>query len=350
MPANMSASSRALFTAIVAVLLLISSPVKAQEKPVLTIYTYDAFAADWGPGPKIKVVFEETCDCLLKFVSADSSIGALRKIQLEGVSTKADIVLGLDTNIAQAARETGLFIEHEITAENLTIPSPSNMQNQTDWQDKIFLPFDYSYFAFVYDKTKIKSVPASFEELAAMGDDFKIIIQDPRSSTPGLGLLLWIKSIYGEKSADIWKSIAPKILTITKGWSDSYGLFLKGEADMVLSYTTSPAYHLIAEGNNNYASATFQAGHYMQIEVAAIVKSSKNIQLARRFMQFMLSEEFQDIIPTTNWTYPVIKTKKGLPQGFKKLEVPAISLLMDGKVVEMSRKQWIDEWLAAIRR
>jgi thiamine transport system substrate-binding protein len=327
----------------------------AQEKPALTVYTYDAFAADWGPAPKVKKAFEEFCECQLNFVAADSSIGALRKVQLEGAKTKADIVLGLDTNIAEAARLTGLFANHNIATGNLSIPAIKNSPTDnktvgTTWSDKTFLPFDYSYFAFVYNKKKIQKVPASFEELASMPDDFKIVIQDPRSSTPGLGLLLWIKAIYGDDATKIWQSIAPKILTVTKGWSDSYGLFLKGEADMALSYTTSPAYHLIAEEDSNFASAQFAAGHYMQIEVAGILRSSQNKKLASEFMKFMLTDRFQNIIPTTNWTYPVVNTKKGLPDGFKSLAVPNISLLMDGKLIEAHRKQWIDEWLLAIKK
>ena len=327
----------------------------ANDKPILTIYTYDAFAADWGPAPKVKRAFEEFCECQLNFVAADSSIGALRKVQLEGANTKADIVLGLDTNIAEAARLTGLFAEYDFTPDNLSIPaigdlSTSNERAPSVWRDKTFLPFDYSYFAFVYNSKKIQTIPTSFEELAAMPDDFKIVIQDPRSSTPGLGLLLWIKTIHGDNAANIWQSIAPKILTVTKGWSDAYGLFLKGEADMALSYTTSPAYHLIAEDDSSFASARFSEGHYMQIEVAGIVKSSKNKVLANKFMKFMLDDRFQDIIPTTNWTYPVVNTKRGLPDGFKSLAVPDISLLMDGKSIEAHRKQWIDEWLQAIKR
>ncbi len=327
----------------------------AQDKPTLTIYTYDAFAADWGPAPKVKQAFEENCECSLNFVAADSSIGALRKTQLEGANTKADIVLGLDTNIAEAARLTGLFGEHNISPQNLAIPSIRDSQLSGDtyisgWTDKIFLPFDYSYFAFVYNKEKTANPPSTFEELAAKPDDFKIIIQDPRSSTPGLGLLLWIKSIYGKDAVKIWKSISPKILTVTKGWSDAYGLFLKGEADMVLSYTTSPAYHLIAENDTKFASADFINGHYMQIEVAGILKSSKNRKLARDFMKFMLTDRFQDIIPTTNWTYPVVKTKQGLPEGFNSLSVPTKSLLMKGKEVEAHRKQWIEDWLLAIKK
>lgn len=320
--------------------LLIAAPTIAADKPALTIYTYDAFAADWGPAPKIKEAFEKTCNCTLDFVAADSSIGALRKVQLEGTDTKADIILGLDTNIAEAARATGLFAEHGADTSKLDLPKT--------WTDKTFLPFDYSYFAFVYDTNIVKNPPKSFAELAAMPDDFKIVIQDPRSSTPGLGLVLWVRDVFGDKAPEYWKSIAPKILTVTKGWSDAYGLFLKNEADMVLSYTTSPAYHLIAEEKPNYASAAFSDGHYMQIEVAGILKSTKQPKLAAEFMQFMLSDGFQDIIPTTNWAYTVTKTEAGLPKGFDTLHLPEKPILLDGQDVEKNRKAYIEEWLNAI--
>ncbi len=64
-------------------------------------------------------------------------------------------------------------------------------------------------------------------------------------------------------------------MTVTKGWSEAYGLFLKGESDLVLSYTTSPAYHIIEEKKDNYAAANFSEGHYLQVEVAARTVASK---------------------------------------------------------------------------
>ena len=81
------------------------------DKPVLTIYTYDSFTSDWGPGPVIETKFEETCECDLQFVGLDSSIGILGRIKLEGPNTKADIALGLDTNLVHLAKETGYFSE-----------------------------------------------------------------------------------------------------------------------------------------------------------------------------------------------------------------------------------------------
>ena len=308
-------------------------------KPILTIYTYDAFAASWGPAPKIKEVFEKENNCTLKFVATSSSIGALRKIQLEGKNTKADILLGLDTSMAQIANKTGLFAKHRINTSMLNLP--------INYNDKIFLPFDYSYFAFVYDSEKIEHVPTSFDELASMPKDFKIVIQDPRSSTSGLGLLLWVKEIYGDNAKAYWKKLSPHILTITKGWSESYGLFLKAEADMVLSYTTSPAYHIVDENKTNYKSAYFTQGHYAQIEVAAMLKSSKNQVLGKKFLLFLLSHKFAEIIPTTNWAYPVIKTET-LPKAFDTLTVPKKVFLWSGVKVQKRRKAIINEWLESL--
>ncbi len=113
------------------------------------------------------------------------------------------------------------------------------------------------YFAFVHEKGL--TAPSNFRALAE--SDLKILIQDPRSSTPGLGLLLWVKAAYGDEAPAIWAGLADNIVTVTKGWSEAYGLFLEGEADMVLSYTTSPAYHLIAEEDASKRAAIFDEGH-----------------------------------------------------------------------------------------
>jgi len=328
-----------LYRPLFSILLMLSLLSAAEDKPTLTIYTYDSFAASWGPAPKIKEAFEKRYNCTLKFIAASSAIGALRKIQMEGDKSKADILLGLDTSIAQTAKESGLFAPHGIDTGRVSLP--------VVWDDDTFVPFDYSYFAFVYDSNRTKQVPDSFEALAAMPEGFKVVIEDPRSSTPGLGLLLWIKSLYGDKASDYWQRLRPHILTITKGWSEAYGLFLKGEADMVLSYTTSPAYHLIAEGKKQYHAAPFGA-HYGQIEVAAILKRASDKKLARAFLRFMLSDTFQDIIPTTNWTYPAVKTAKGVPEAFRTLYRPDKMLLMEGSRVKQQRKAYIEEWLKAI--
>ncbi|EIZ1337353.1 thiamine ABC transporter substrate binding subunit [Vibrio parahaemolyticus] len=304
----------------------------------LTIYTYDSFAADWGPGPKIEQAFEAKCGCDVNFVALDDGVSILNRLRLEGGNSKADIVLGLDNNLISEAKKTGLLTEHNVDTANTVLPN--------GWSDTTFVPYDYGYFAFVYNKEKLANPPKSMKELVETRDDLKVIYQDPRTSTPGQGLMLWMKSIYGDDVTQAWQKLASKTVTVTKGWSEAYSMFLNGESDLVLSYTTSPAYHLIAENDSKFATANFAEGHYMQVEVAAKVKGSKNSELADQFMNFILSNEFQSAMPTGNWMYPV--TDVELPKGFETLSVPSKSLSFSADEVAKMRKSWIREWQSAL--
>jgi len=315
--------------------LFLNLSAKAQDAASLNIYTYDSFASEWGPAPLLKEKFEKTCNCTINFIPNNSSIGALRKIQLDGERSDADILLGIDSSIAAEAKASGLFAKHNVDLSNIKLPA--------NWKSDSFVPFDYGYFAFVYNKEKLPNPPASFEDLIA--SNIKIVIQDPRSSTTGLGLVLWLKSVYGESANKIWQQLKPNIITITKGWSESYNLFLKGEADMVLSYTTSPAYHLIAEQDNRFTAASFLEGHYMQIEVAGILQASKNKQLANEFLSWLISDEAQIIIPTSNWMYPVADVE--LPMGFEGLIQPKNALILVDDLVQKNSNIWIEEMLSA---
>ncbi|WP_046027813.1 thiamine ABC transporter substrate binding subunit [Vibrio vulnificus] len=315
----------------------ISSSALAADK-TLTIYTYDSFASDWGPGPTVEKAFEAQCGCDVNFVALDDGVSILNRLRLEGSNTKADIVLGLDNNLMAEAKATGLLAPHQVNTQALSLPN--------GWADDTFIPYDYGYFAFVYNKDKLANTPKSLKELVESRDDLKVIYQDPRTSTPGQGLMLWMKSVYGDDVTGAWQQLAKKTVTVTKGWSEAYSMFLKGESDMVLSYTTSPAYHLIAENDAQFAAADFSEGHYMQVEVAAKVKSSSNQALADQFMRFILSDEFQGAMPTGNWMYPV--TNVTLPEGYGSLTVPEKALSFSAEEVAKQRKAWIREWQSAL--
>jgi len=312
----------------------------AAETPVLTVYTYDSFVSRWGPGPAVTEAFEAVCGCRLNMVGTGDGAELLARLQLEGPRSEADVVLGLDTNLTARAAATGLFAPHGLEATALDLP--------VAWDDPLFLPFDWGYFAFVHDRERLPEPPDSFDALIA--SDLSILIQDPRSSTPGLGLLMWVEAAHGDRAAEVWAGLAPRIATVTRGWSEAYGLFLSGEADMVLSYTTSPAYHLIAENDASKAAAVFAEGHYMQVEVAGILANAGEPELARQFLDFMLGDEFQSIIPTTNWMYPARIPDAGLPEGFETLAQPATALLFSPEEAQARRDAALEVWRAALSR
>jgi len=297
--------------------------------------TYDSFVTEWGPGPAIEAAFEATCACDLQFVGTGDGAALLARLQLEGPRTDADIVLGLDTNLTAAARETGLFAPHGVTVD-FDLPIA--------WTDAEFLPFDWGYFAFVGNAGEAQAT--SLRDLA--DSDLKIVIQDPRSSTPGLGLLMWVKTAYPDDAATIWADLSDNIVTVTSGWSEAYGMFLEGEADAVLSYTTSPAYHLIAEEDDSKVAWAFDEGHYMQVEVAGKVAGTDQPELADAFLAFMVSDAFQSVIPTTNWMYPAVTPAEGLPAGFETLMTPETSLLLSPEDAAALRDGALDEWRTAL--
>jgi thiamine transport system substrate-binding protein len=314
-------------------------PAAAADK-TLTVYTYESFVSEWGPGPKVKEAFEKTCACTVEFVGVADGVALLTRLKLEGETSKADVVLGLDTNLVEEAKQTGLFEANGVDVSAAKVPG--------GFTDDVFLPYDYGHFAVIYDTETIKTPPTSLKELVEGDPSQKIVIQDPRTSTPGLGLLLWVKSVYGDKAPEAWAKLKDRVLTVTPGWSEAYGLFTKGEAPMVLSYTTSPAYHMVAEETDRYQAAEFSEGHYIQIEVAGLLKNAPEKELARQFLAFMLEPGFQDTIPTNNWMMPVAVTSEPLPEAFGKLVQPKTTFLMSPAEVAANRQAWIDEWLKAM--
>ena len=291
--------------------LFISFSIYAEK---LTIYTYDSFVSEWGPGPIIEKIFEEKHNADIEFVAVDSAATLLNKVILEGDTSKADIVLGLDMNLFDLAKQSELFTSHNINDINNLINLPLK------WESNKFVPYNYGYFSFVYNKANLETPPKSMDELIN-STNARIVIQDPRTSTPGLGLLTWMKALYGKDAQSNWKKLNKKIISVTKGWTDAYyNFFMAGEADLVLSYSSSPAAHIMFEENNDISASTFEEGNYISIEFAGILKSSKNKEMANNFLNFMISDDFQSVIPSTNIMYPV--TSVSLPEAYNKLEIP----------------------------
>lgn len=303
--------------------------------PVLTVYAPDYFGSEWGPGPSIEAAFEEQCACDLQYQTGD----LLPRLLLERERTEADVAIGFNSDVSKRARDSGLFAPHGLDLSPLTLP--------LDWTDDTFLPFNYGHTAFIYDNTKLDGFD-SFEALLNAPDDVRVVIQDPRSSISGLALVLWVNAVYGDDAEAAWARLAPRIVTVTQGWSESYGLFTDGEADVVLSYTTSPAYHIIAEEDLTKSAAIFEEGHYFMVETAAKLAGTDNPDLADQFMAFILTEEFQTMIPTTNWSFPAALTEDKWPEGFQDLPMPETVLFYDENEAAALRDTAIEAWRSAL--
>ena len=307
------------------------------NQPVLTVYTYDSFTSEWGPAPKLEGLFEKQCQCDLKFMPFEDGVTMFNRIRLEGKKTKADVMLGIDNFVMPEAEKSGLFAPHKLENKGLDLPE--------QWADKTFVPYDFGEYAFIYNKQKVANPPKSLKELVER-QDLKVIYQDPRTSTVGRGLLFWVNTVYGDNAEKAWQNLAKHTVTVGKGWSETYGAFLKGESDLVLSYATSPLYHQWHEQDQNYIAANFEEGHLVQIEVAAITKTSKQPELARQFLSFLQQPEAQKIISFHNVMKPVVSEQAD--PAFKTL--PKYEKLAFTQPSTETVKKWLATWQQAVSK
>lgn len=283
-----------------------SATVFAKEK--LIVGTYDSFAAEWGPGPEIEKMFEEICKCDIEYI-ATSQAGTLTN---DIFIKNKDVILGVESR-------------------------------DFDYSNQDYHVYDYGYFAFIYNKENLKNPPKTFEELLSR-DDIKLIVQDPRTSPVGLGLLRWMKAIYKDKFKESIKIIDEKIITYTPGWSEAYGMFLEEKSDIVLSYSTSPYYHQEYENDYKYQALIFKEGHLATKEIAYVTSDSKKKNLSRQFIDFILDKDIQNIIASKNIMYPASNDKDAMPEKMTKLIKPIEIDYHELLIAE----DLISEWLKAL--
>jgi thiamine transport system substrate-binding protein len=323
-------------------------PVQAQEvqkaePDSIDVYAYDSFVSEWGPGPAIKEGFENATGIELNLHSIGDSGQVLQRAILEKDDPKADVIIGIDNNMLFQALEADILISYES-------PQLEHIDRALHFDPSFHvLPYDYGYFAMIYNEQMTDTVPSSLEDLTSEEYEKRIILMDPRTSSPGLGFLLWTVAAYGDDFTEYWERLKPSVLTVTDGWDTGYGLFTNGEAPLVLSYTTSPAYHVEYEEVYQFLPAMFDEGHYLQIEGAGILKGADNPDGAKLFMDYLLSTEAQEIIPLTNWMYPV-RDDLELPASYAYAPKAGKVLNLDPEEIENNLELWVDQWLEVMSR
>ncbi len=268
---------------IIFILITISS---ISAKEVLVVGTYDSFSAEWGPGPVIETEFEKNCNCDVQYVSTSQAGTLANEIFLKD----KDVILGVEMH------------EFNYTSENWNI-------------------YDYGYFSFIYNEETLKDIPNSFEELINR-KNLKIVVQDPRTSPVGLGLLRWMKLTHPDNFPSILKKFNNNVLTYTPGWSEAYGIFLEGKADLVLSYSTSPFYHQEYEDEYKYKAIEFTDGHLVTKEIVYVRPDSEKQNLGKEFIEFMMRDDIQKIIAQMNIMYPARENDNNIPDRMRKLKKP----------------------------
>ena len=329
---------RALVVLILATMLAAGVAAQAvSEENVLTVYAYDSFASDWGPAGTLIPEFEEETGIKVNLVSAGDAVEMISRLELEGEGTNADVILGVTDDFAYRAYP---YLESYDSPVIQNIPSELIFD-----EENRLIPFDYGAFAFVWDSECGLDKPESLSDLAKPEYENKVILIDPRTSSVGLGLLLWTYNIYGdgEQFDAWWEAMKDNALTIADGWSSAYGLFTEGEAPIVLSYTTSPVYHVMNDNTTRFQALVFPEGHEATIEGIGIVSGTDMREEAEKFVDFILTEAQLDIA-IANSMYPV-NSEIELPDAFDYAPKPE-TMFRSGATSPEKTEELTEHWLS----
>jgi thiamine transport system substrate-binding protein len=190
-----------------------------------------------------------------------------------------------------------------------------------------------------------------------------LVVQNPATSSPGLAFVIATIATFGESGnytwKDFWRDLRKNEVIVTSGWEQAYyerfsGSSGKGDAPMVVSYSTSPAAEVFySEGaikeppTDNILPAK---GVFRQIEFAGVVKGAKESALAKVWMDYLLTSVVQEDLAPSMAVYPAVNAAK-LDEVFAKY-APNVKEPADvaPDVIAKNREKWIQEWTQVMLR
>lgn len=318
----------------------------------LTIMTHDSFAAS----ESVITAFEEANNVKVVFLKSGDAGAALNKAILSKDAPLADVFYGVDNTFLSRALDAGIY---EPYASPLLAKIPAEFQ--LDPQNRA-QPVDYGDICINYDKAYFAAhnltVPTSLEDLVKPEYNGLLVVENPATSSPGLAFLLATVAHFGETSyLDYWRSLRANGVVVVDGWETAYYTNFSassghGPQPLVVTYGSSPAAEVIYASppltDAPTASILGPDACFRQIEFVGILKGTRHLDLAQKFVDFMLSQKFQEDIPLQLFMYPV-NTDASLPQEFTQYAQTAPQpATLDPVVIAANRDKWIADWTAAV--
>jgi len=180
-----------------------------------------------------------------------------------------------------------------------------------------------------------------------------LVVENPATSSTGLAFMLATVAHFGDSFTDYWSALKDNGVVVVDGWETAYYTNFsassgKGPQPMVVSYGTSPAAEVIfAETPLDDAPTASILGPdtcFRQIEFVGILKGTQQRALAEKFVDFMLSQQFQEDMPLQMFVYPV-NPNAALPEVFVKYaQAPEQPATLSPAVIAAKRDEWIQAW------
>ena len=324
-----------------------STATQSSEPQTLTIMTHDSFAVS----EDVVKFFEDANNAKIVFLQSGDAGAVLNRAILTRDAPLADLLFGVDNTFLSRALEADIFESYESPAlvdidDSFKLDS-THRATPIDYGD-VCINYDKAYFA-----ENDLTVPQSLEDLTKPEYAGLLVVENPATSSTGLAFLLATVAHFGDSYLDFWSALQENNVVIVDGWETAYytnfsGSSGNGPQPMVVSYGTSPAAEVVfAEKTPEDAPTASILGPdacFRQIEFVGILKGTQQRALAEKFVDFMLSERFQEDVPLQMFVYPV-NPDAALPDEFVKYaQTPSDPATLAPDEIAANRDRWIQEW------
>ncbi len=331
--------------------LLTACASKPSGPQTLTVMTHDSFAVS----ETVVESFQQANNAKVVFLRSGDAGAALNKAILTKNAPLADVFYGVDNTFLARALEGDIFQDYVSPAAADT-PVEFNLD-----PSQRAIPVDYGDVCINYDKAYFNknnlAVPKTLEELAKPEYKDLLVVENPATSSTGLAFLIATRAHFGDGYLDYWKSLKDNGLVVVDGWETAYYTNFSassghGPQPMVLSYATSPAAEVVfAEkplDDSPTASILGPDTCFRQIEFVGILRGSQHRALAEKFVDFMLSKQFQEDMPLQMFVYPVNKNAI-LPESFiRYAQTPSQPASLTPDEIAANRDAWIKAWVETV--
>ncbi len=324
------------------------------KEPVINILTYESFF-QYGRNPNQTLAylinnFENWYHVKINLITSSQD---LYNQILQSKGSGYDIVIGLNNIDSYLAANSGLLYKFSVTNETYLNKTLYSFLQSSGY----VIPYEYSPLTTDYNYSGPISVQIiknlTFSDLTNSSIAKQYIVENP--TTPSingedflLGQIAFYSGILHQNWTSFWNS--SKGMIITQDWSSGFTLFSQGKGQMFFSYATDPAYFKyfnespIGTTPFHYNGKSYA---WMQVLGIGILNSSKHKSIDEAFVNWMLGQNVQNLIPLNEWTYPA-NLNVTLPAVYS-VNPPVDSIIplnsyLNMTVAARSLAEWSIEW------
>lgn len=298
----------------------------AEPNKEVVLVAYDSFTPEEG----IFDVFTNETGYTVKVVTGGDSGAVISKAILASGNPEGDVLWGVDNTSLSRVIDADVFDSYQEV-------------NTGD----ICVNVDTEWFA-----SRDLAVPTTLEDLAQPQYKNLLVVQDPVSSSPGLGFLLATIAHFGKDDwTQYWTSLLDNGTLVAPDWTTAYytnfsGSSGKGDRPLVVSYGSSPPAEVVFSDPpvDTPPTSVMEASCFRQIEYVGVLRGAENSDGATALVEFLLSTKFQESMPLTLFVFPVNPAAR-LPEVFTKFAVrPETPLALSPNVIADNRDAWLEKW------